>query len=668
MATASRTCRFRGFVCALTLLAVNLAITAPLFTVEYSAYNGSIEWSFIAIARVMAEHPGEWGWWPLWNGGIPFELTYLPLLQWLVAAFSLLSGLSTASSFHIVTALVYVCGPVTLFAMAWALSRRLAASFITALAFSCLSLSALLFPTIRQAADGALSAWRLPVMVFWGGAPQTLALTLLPLAVVCFHRALTTESASWRILAGVLAACVALSNAFGAVMLPFALLCLLLSFPAKPWWKASATVAVIGVLSYCWVSPWLSSAMIRAMRASAATAGGDFRATTESWAALAIAVTGFGLLWLLLRRTRASAHLRFFTLLAYGPAAIVVIWSGWGIAILPQPHRYHLELDMTLLVAVVFGVAALADRLPKRASIAVAAAVIAALTVLTLTRTLPYSRSLVRSADVTLLSEYKIAEWMDRNLPGERAFISGSASFLYNVFTDNPQLYGGHEQHALNQFIPIVSFVIYSGMNAGARDAEYSVFWLKAFGARAVTVSGPDSTDYYKPFANPGKFEGVLPVLWRDGDDVIYGVPSRSASLAHVIPAAAVPSRRPIHGLDIEPVEPYVAALDDPRYPPAYFEWHGMSEAEIRASLQPGQVISVQIAYARGWEAFANGRRQPIRGDAIGQMVIEPDCVGPCEISLRYTGGIERTATRTLSLGAMLLTGVFVWRRSRRCR
>jgi hypothetical protein len=257
---------------------------------------------------------------------------------------------------------------------------------------------------------------------------------------------------------------------------------------------------------------------------------------------------------------------------------------------------------------------------------------------------------------------------MGRNMPGERAFISGSASFIHNVFTDNPQVYGGHEQHALNQFIPVVTYTVYSGANAGARDAEYSVFWLKAFGARAISVSGPNSTDYYHPFANPGKFEGVLPVLWRDGDDVIYGVPSRSPSLAHVIPAAAVPARKPIHGLDIEPVEPYVAALDDPRSPPASFEWHGMSEAEIHASLQPGQVISVQITYDRGWEALANGRRQPIRGDAIGQMVIEPDCVGPCDISLRYTGGIERTVTRTLSLGAMLVTAVFAWRRRRRPR
>src|ERR1035441_6779579 len=64
-------------LCVLVLSIVNLIIAAPLFGVEYSAYNGSIEGTFIAIARVMAKHPGQWSWWPLWNAGMPFENTYL---------------------------------------------------------------------------------------------------------------------------------------------------------------------------------------------------------------------------------------------------------------------------------------------------------------------------------------------------------------------------------------------------------------------------------------------------------------------------------------------------------------------------------------------------------------------------------------------------------------
>src|SRR5665811_574626 len=149
------------------------------------------------------------------------------------------------------------------------------------------------------------------------------------------------------------------------------------------------------------------------------------------------------------------------------------------------------------------------------------------------------------------LSEYRIAKWLDQNRPGDRAFVSGSASFLYGMFTDNPQLTGGHDQHTVNKFIPIVNYTIYTGMNAGGRDAEYSIFWLKAFGAHAISVPGPESSDYFKPFVHPHKFDGVLPLLWRDRGDSIYEVPSRTLSLAHVIPASAIVTRTPIHGLDI---------------------------------------------------------------------------------------------------------------------
>ena len=102
-------------LCALALLGVNLAIAGKLFGIEYSAYQQSIEGTFIALARLMIKYPGQWQWWPFWNGGLPFENTYLPLMQWLVAGFSVLSGLSPARSFHVVTASVYTLSALALF-------------------------------------------------------------------------------------------------------------------------------------------------------------------------------------------------------------------------------------------------------------------------------------------------------------------------------------------------------------------------------------------------------------------------------------------------------------------------------------------------------------------------------------------------------------------------
>src|SRR5207245_273332 len=106
----------------------------------------------------------------------------------------------------------------------------------------------------------------------------------------------------------------------------------------------------------------------------------------------------------------------------------------------------------------------------------------------------------------------------------------------------------------------IALYTIYTGQNAGTHDAEISILWLKAFGAHAVAVSGPRSTEPFKPLVNPPKFDGVLKELWRDGDDAIYEVPHRSASLAHVIDRSSVISRAPAQGLDVEPLMPYITA------------------------------------------------------------------------------------------------------------
>ena len=643
----------------LVLAAVNLIIAAPLFGVEYSAYNGSIEGTFIAIARVMAQHPGDWKWWPLWNVGMPFENAYLPLLHWIVAAFSMVTGWPAARSFHMVTAGIYAFSAVAVFWMALELSRRLAASFVAALAYSCLPVSALLVPAIRADAGGALNLRRLQILVYWGEAPHTLALALLPVAMVCFVRALTTDAVKWKILAGVLAAAVVLSNAFGIVALGVALLCWLLAFRPQPWWKAPLTVAAIGVVSFCWTAPWMSPSMMRAILTNP-TSGGDFRYDAASWATLAILSGGYVLLWFILLRTKISAQVQFFALFGYVPTAIVAAWYARGVTLIPQPSRYQLDMDLALLLAVVFGGTAILDRLPRRVRLAAAVAVMIGLAVQTV-HSVGYARGLIRSVEPERLSEYKIAKWMDRNRPGERAFIAGSSSFLYNVFTENPQFQGGHIQFATNRLVP---GAVYQVQSSGG--SEISVEWLKAFGTRAIAVSGEKSTDAYQAFANPRKFDGVLPLLWREGDDAIYEVPSRSASLAHVILAAAVVKRTPIHGLDIEPVEPYVAALEDSRYPLATFQWKGMSEAEIRATVERGQVVSVQITYDRGWEAYANGKRQPIRPDAIGLMAIEPECDGPCEISLRYTGGTDGVVTRAMSVAAMLVALAFGWLRGHR--
>ena len=241
--------------------------------------------------------------------------------------------------------------------------------------------------------------------------------------------------------------------------------------------------------------------------------------------------------------------------------------------------------------------------------------------------------------------------------------VSGEGSFWFNLVADNPQLSAGHEPSAPNWMQRVAVYTIYSGQNARSQDGPVSIFWLKAFGCGAITVPGTQSKDLYHPIRNPRKFDGLLPLIWREGDDSIFQVPLRSPSLAHVIPAAAVVTRRPVHGLDTEPARRYVAALDDPQMPAAAISWQNPERGRISASLAAGQVISVQITYDPGWQATTRGQRLRIYPDRLGLIVIDPQLTGKCAIDLEFKGGPERTICAAVSsLAAILLLAMLLWR------
>jgi len=222
-------------------------------------------------------------------------------------------------------------------------------------------------------------------------------------------------------------------------------------------------------------------------------------------------------------------------------------------------------------------------------------------------------------------------------------------------------MHGGHDPNNPNFSLAVAVFGILSGMNAGSRDAEISILWLKAFGAQAVAVPYPDL--YYHAFAHPRKFDGVLPALWSDAGTVLYAVPNRSPTLAHVVPPQAIVRRTPVNGLDVEDLARYVRALDDPALPIAALTWKNLHALRIQTTAQPDQAISVQITWHPGWHARANGREVPIGRDAIGLMVLEPRCDGSCAVEMYYDGGTELKIVLVLSLITLGLCLAYFGRR-----
>jgi len=309
---------------------LNLYVAWRLFFVTFTKQLQSNEGSFIAISRIMRDHPSDLLWWPMWNLGIPFHHTYFPLLHALDALVSALAGIHPAMAFHQVTGFFYCVGPVTLFWLAARVSGRLAPSFAGALAYSLLSPSSWLVPAIASDAGGLWMPRRLQVLVYYGEGPHITSLALFPVALLLLHEFWKSAPGSRRqawmgFLAGAFAIFTALTNAFGAVTLTLSALCLLVTLPRREIMRAAALSLGVGLVAYAAVSLWMPPSVIHAIRVNSPTVGGPYYYTARSWAGLAALVLGFVLLWLGTAWAKASTWNRFVVLFAWVLTAITLL-------------------------------------------------------------------------------------------------------------------------------------------------------------------------------------------------------------------------------------------------------------------------------------------------------------------------------------------------------
>ena len=654
-----RTLLLEAGVYPLLILLVNLLIVAREFRVDYSAYLMSNEGTFIAIARSIASHPADLLWWPLWELGLPFQNTYIPGLHILVGAFSRLTGHSPALSFHQVCALFFALGPVAVYFMAWTMTRLPGTSWFAALAYSLVSPSVWLIPAIRGDVGGPWNIRRLQILAFYGEGPHTACLFFVPLAVLFLYLAMTRGRLWMKIAAGLFLGLAVLMNAFAAVILGIAALALIAVNPSRRGWRSAWLVLAIALLAYLWISPLLPPSVAADIQRNSSRADGEYPFNTVS--AMGLGALGFAciLLWLVTGRLE-SAPLRMFFLFTLAVSSVVLLAYYARCNIVPQPGRYGTTMDMAICLSAVFGGAALLRRLAKNWLRPLAIVLVLAAIVQT-RHDMRYARKLIQRIDVTTTTTYHVARWMNDHMQGQRVFVGGAHSFHFNAFTDTPQFRGGHDPMQPSMLTQIGAYVIYSGLNTGSRDMEICAVWLKALGAHAFSVAGNLSDPYYRPFTNPERFEGRFPVLWRESDTTIYGVPARSRSLAHVVPANSLVRRLPINGLDIDELKPYVAALEDPALPDAPFRWLNWHAAGIQAKLEAGQVLSIQERYMPGWTAVVNGHPQKIERDGLGFMVLKPAC-NDCRITIAYDGGLEWRLTCLASLLVTLLSALALLR------
>ncbi len=634
---------------AVVLFGMSFYVCRDLFHVEYLRHMGSIEGAYIGISRYAMAHWRDLTWFPLWYEGIPYQNTYPPLLHLGVALIACVRGISAAHAYHWTIALAYCLGPVTLFALVRRLSGSRWAGFTAGLLYTALSPSAFLISNVVRDMGSPFRPRRLHALLYWGEGPHVSAMTLLPLAILLVDLAVSKKRGHYFSGAAVLVAAVALTNYLGAFALGLGIVAYLVARFGG--WRDLLWVAAIGGAAYGLAMPWLPPSTIAVTQFNARMVAGDFRTVYQTlplW--VAVMAGGLGVAKLAARRLAMGLQFAiFFTFLT----GLITLADAWfHIAIVPQPDRYHLEMEMGL--AMLAGMAAyeVFRRVPQRMAIgAVVAMMILLVPPLRISRR--YARTfLITTIDITKTSEWKTADWLNRNWSGERVMVAGSTAFWLTAFSDTPEMGGGFDQGRTDRELAGASY----GLTAGV-GAEESVLWLKALGVQAVGVSGPGSTEVYKDFVDPAKFEGVLEPLWRDGGDVLYRVGKTHASLARVVPRIDLVSRTPVNAADVDPLRGYVEALEDPTMPEARVTWTDAHTGRIDADLREGQAVSLQMAWHPGWHARVGGKDITIARDALGLMTIYPE-PGPVRIDLVYDGGVEmRVAEWICGITALILLG-----------
>lgn len=645
----------------LALFALNLYFTRNLFWLEYSRLMGSIEAAYISISRYMLENWRDLTWFPLWYGGIPFQNTYPPLLHALVAGFAAVAGVSPARAHHVVTAMLYCLGPVAVYFLALRLTTSRWFSFWTATAYSVLSPSAFLMPSIHQDLGTFWTLRRLHVLMVYGEGPHVSALLFLPLAVLALDWALAKRAPAAYLMAALGMDAVALTNWLGSFALALAVAAYLVATSwngtNSGWLRRWLTTAGVALLAYLIASPWIPPSTIRDIRYNAQYVGPYQQVYQQALLYLALGLAAIAAAKFAFRRWRMDAALQFFLLLTLLLGSINLADEWFGIALVPQPHRYQLEMEMAVCLAAVFLVKPLFDRLsPQLRVLAACAAVVVCIPLVRWDR--QYAKLYIQPVDIASTVEYQTAKWCDSRFANARVIVPGTISYWLNAFSDTPQFGGGFDQGIVNRVQLMIAYQIGAAPGPADEAARISTIWFKAYGIAALGVQGPNSREVYKPFLASARFRGLLPEAVRDGDDAVALVPGVS-SLAHVVPAPAIVRATPVNGNDVTEASRYVAALDDPGAPPANLRWTSRHSAEVEADFRSGDVLSFQEAYHPGWHAALNGRPRRISRDGLGQMVVDAEFTGHGKIELTYDGGLEMKIARILSWSS--LAGCMLW-------
>jgi hypothetical protein len=626
------------------ITAFSAVLVAPLFSLEFSNYWGTLDGPQIADIDFLNRHWPEPRWNPGVFGGVRADELTPPAARYLPVLLMRLTGFSAPRAYHFYLGLAFCLGIAGTYGLVRVATGDRLHAWFGAAWVALLAPSLALLPSVR--ADSWVGVPpRVLVLIKYGDGPHIAGLAFLTWSLAFAFGGLRTGSRPGLVLATLFNSLAiahgttpALASVFLLILLGWiitrevghwrplirALASLALSFlvlaywMTDRWWQAAWWTFPQTIRSGDTWSLWLSLALIGALVFSI-----DARQIKNAWSTFLVA---------------SSTTI-----------AVLVVTRYWlGRTIFGNPLRFIPELDLVLVLLVLAGI----WRLPRRV------AVVASCGLLLL------SAGFVANAWSENL--YTRAEWIHRheedqqyfvrtNFPKMRVMASGSTGLWWNYNADVQQLYGGTEHRTPNSSFPAAMYQILNG-----DSAEWAILWMQALGTDAVIVPKANSHDVFRPYKHPDKFSG-LPKLFDDGrGNVMYRVPRRYPALARVVETAGMQSLRSIaeRPEQIERLQAYVDAVERGPASEPSTEWLNPELLRVRAHTDPGQSVLVQINWDPVWRAYENDRQQKLSMDAAGFILVE---VPPGDHELYLVYRTRRKPLITAAISLLTFSGLILF-------
>ena len=392
-------------------------------------------------------------------------------------------------------------------------------------------------------------------------------------------------------------AAITMTNWIAGLALAITMVLLMAAGVRTPAFRLSR-IFLAGLLAYGFACFWLTPTFIHTIAFNWPADAFNYKLQNTQYVLMSWYIGGLVGLCLQLRWLRWPVWETFLTLALAAFSYPVMMHYSFGIDMIPESRRYAIEFELFLVSALGAFLRFTTTGTNRVRHVCAMVAIIAFLAggaaQIRSYLTQPRSTFLPIAAEQT--TEFKAAKWLADQKPEGRALVSGGLRFRLNSWFDVSQAGGTFESGLRNRTPVHFAYHIRTGIGSKPEmDVVDSVRELKALGVEYLVIHRRGSSEHYRDYKNPEKFEGVLQRVYGDTDDVIYRVPFRS--LAHPIR----PEEEPQFAFR-DSLEKYVAAIDDIARPKLTVTWIDTSRLRDRWR-RSGRYAYFSAGLLRSWLA-----------------------------------------------------------------